>query len=186
MIDPKAKSPNYFHSPYTPPGDRSVAVQYKPNNEKRPEPAYKTLPPVHNPTIAANAYKRSMDAPITITQRELLSISPEVRSQYKDSTTTRRIPYNNGTTAQNIREIETEDCDNQQLLATVTDIQPTYAILLTEESTKNTSVPSIIPDITISPPLAKQFNSQEDQLQSNITDNGTEANYNNSITNMRS
>src|ERR1700678_322722 len=125
-----------------------------------------------------------MDAPITITQRELLSISPEVRSQYKDSTTTRRMPYNNGTTAQNIREIETEDCDNQQLLATVTDIQPTYAILLTEESTKNTSVPSTIPDITISPPLAKQFNSQEDQLQSNVSDIGTEADYNISITDM--
>src|ERR1700678_1875389 len=94
-----------------------------------------------------------MDAPITITQRELLSISPEVRSQYKNSTTTWRMPYNNGTTAQNYRKIETEDGDNQQLLATVTNIQPTYAFLLTEESTKNTSVPSIIPDITTSPPL---------------------------------
>src|ERR1700678_499071 len=127
-----------------------------------------------------------MDAPITITQRELLSISPEVRSQYKDSTTTRRMPYNNGTTAQNLCERETEDCNNQQLLATVTDIQPTYTFLLTEESTKNTSVLSIIPDITISPPLAKQFNSQEDQLQSNVSDNGTEADYNISSTDMRS
>src|SRR5271168_4112571 len=178
---------NARNTAYTPPVDRNVAVPDKPNNGKRPEPAYKTLPPVHDPTIAANAYKRSMDAPITITQRELLSISPEVRSQYKDSTTTRRIPYNNGTTAQNIREIETEDCDNQQLLATVTDIQPTYAILLTEESTKNTSVPSIIiPDITISPPLTKQFNSQEDQLQSNVSDIGTEADYNISITDTHS
>src|ERR1700678_1318828 len=70
-----------------------------------------------------------MDAPMTITQRELLCISPEVCSQYKDSTTTRRMPYNNGTTAQNYRKIETEDCNNQQLLATVTDIQPTYAFL---------------------------------------------------------
>src|SRR5271168_2459475 len=102
------------------------------------------------------------------------------------STTTRRILYNNGTTAQNYRKIETEDADNQQLLATITNIQPTYIFLLTEESTKNTSVPSIIPDITISPPLAKQFNSQEDQLQSNVSDIGTEADYNISITDMRS
>src|ERR1700678_1411420 len=58
---------NARNTAYTPPVDRNVAVPDKPNNGKRPEPAYKTLPPVHNPTIAANAYKRSMDAPITIT-----------------------------------------------------------------------------------------------------------------------
>jgi hypothetical protein len=33
-----------------------------------------------------------MDASITITQRELLSLSPEVRSQVRDVTTTRRVP----------------------------------------------------------------------------------------------
>ena len=53
---------------YAPPVNRNVAVPDKPNNGKRPDPAYKTLPPVHDPTIAANVYKRSMDAPITITQ----------------------------------------------------------------------------------------------------------------------
>src|ERR1700678_3138831 len=50
---------------YAPPVNRNVAVQDKPNKEKRPEPAYKTLLPVHDPTIAANIYKRSMDAPIS-------------------------------------------------------------------------------------------------------------------------
>src|ERR1700678_1379602 len=102
---------------YAPPVNRNVAAQYKPSNEKQPEPAYKTLPPVHDPTIAANVYKRSMDAPITITQRELLSMSPEVRSQYRDSTTTRRMPYNNGNTVQNYLKMETG----------VADKQPTYA-----------------------------------------------------------
>src|SRR5580692_6607153 len=38
--------------------------------------------------------------------------------------------------------------------------------------------------MTISPLLAKQFDSPKDQLQSNITDNGTAADYNNSITDM--
>lgn len=33
-----------------------------------------------------------MEAPITITQRELLSISPEVRAQVRDVTSTRRVP----------------------------------------------------------------------------------------------
>src|ERR1700678_1825796 len=42
---------------YAPPVNRNVAAPYKPSNDKRPEPAYKTLPPVHDPTIAANVYK---------------------------------------------------------------------------------------------------------------------------------
>src|ERR1700679_3832369 len=85
-----------------------------------------------------------MDAPITITQRELLSMSPEVRSQYRDSTTTRRMPYNNGVTAQNYLEMETETGDNQQLLATVANIQPTYAetqSTLVAENNSNRTLP---------------------------------------------
>jgi hypothetical protein len=54
--------------------------------------AYKTLPPIHDVAIAANVYKRAMDASFTITQRELLSLSPEVRSQVREDTTTKRIP----------------------------------------------------------------------------------------------
>jgi hypothetical protein len=42
--------------------------------------------------IAESVYKRSLETPITITQRELLSLSPEVRSQFRDSTITRRVP----------------------------------------------------------------------------------------------
>ena len=54
------------------------------------------------------------------------------------------------------------------------------------ESTRNKSAPSTIfvPNMTISPSLAKQFDSLKDLLQSNITDNRTVADYNNSITNM--
>ena len=59
---------------------------------KRPEAAYKTLPPIHNPNIAAEVYKQSMEAPITITQCELLSLSSEVRSQVRDATTTKQVP----------------------------------------------------------------------------------------------
>src|SRR5271155_4003739 len=114
---------------YAPPVNRNIAVPDKPNNGKRPEPAYKTLPPVHDPTIAANVYKRSMDAPITITQRELLSMSPEVRSQYRDSTTTRRMPYNNGNSAQNYLKMETG----------VADKQPTYAAEQSSFTFENTT-----------------------------------------------
>lgn len=77
---------------YAPPTDRNVGAPIK--APKKSEPAYKTLPPVHDPAIALDVYKRSMEAPITITQRELLSLSPEVRSQMRDVTTTRRIANN--------------------------------------------------------------------------------------------
>ena len=79
---------------YAPPASRNVGAPAKAPLNKKPDPAYKTLPPVHDASIATEVYKRSMETPITITQRELLSLSPEVRSQVRDVTTTRRIPNN--------------------------------------------------------------------------------------------
>lgn len=54
---------------YAPPTTRNVGAPIKaPVPAKKNEPAYKTLPPVHDPAIAAEVYKRTMDATITITQ----------------------------------------------------------------------------------------------------------------------
>jgi hypothetical protein len=94
---------------YTPPSTKNIGAQDKaPSNPfKRTDPAYKTLPPVHDPAIATSVFQRSMEAPITITQRELLSLSPEVRSQVRDTTTTRRIP----TASQNMYE-DFDDMEN--------------------------------------------------------------------------
>src|SRR5271163_5115927 len=113
---------------YSPPVNRNVAA--KPNqNFKRPEPVYKTLPPIHDSTIAANVYKRSMDAPITLTQRELLSLSPEVRSQVREATTTRRLPNKEGNTMQNYLDTEEEDdYGSQQIPRTIPDTVPTFAV----------------------------------------------------------
>src|ERR1700678_3709663 len=56
---------------------------------KKPETVPKVFPPIYDPSVAANIYKRSMDAPITVTHRELLSLAPEVRSQVREAITTR-------------------------------------------------------------------------------------------------
>lgn len=84
-------------------------------------PAYKTLPPIHDPAIAVDVYKRAMNTPITITQRELLSLSPEVRGQVREDTTTRRIPTVAPNTVQtNLQVIEEEDdfyCDTAPTFA---------------------------------------------------------------------
>lgn len=103
---------------YAPPATRNVGAPIKPPVvAKKHEPAYKTLPPIHDPSIAADVYKRSMDAPITITQRELLSLSPEVRSQVRDITTTRRIannPINPNVTVQNVLQFEENATDDEE------------------------------------------------------------------------
>ena len=78
----------------SPPVTKNVGAQDKliaPTN-KKPEPAYKTLPLIHNPLIAEDTYKCSLEMPITIMQWELLWLSPEVKLQFRDSTITWRIP----------------------------------------------------------------------------------------------
>ena len=90
---------------YTPPTDRNVGA---PVNTKKNDPAYRTLPAIHDPSVAIDVYKRSMETPITITQRELLSLSPEVRSQVREVTTTRRIPTNPPVTSQHSLQLEDE------------------------------------------------------------------------------
>jgi hypothetical protein len=92
---------------------RNVGAPIKPPAiVRKNDPAYKTLPPIHDPAVATEVYKRSMDTPITITQRELLSLSPEVRSQVRDITTTRRIPNSpTHTVSQNTLQLE-DDLDD--------------------------------------------------------------------------
>jgi len=109
-VQPEHPYRNAKDAAYVPPTNRNVGAQDKGahNNFKKPDAAYKTLPPIHDPNIATAVYKRSMETPITITQRELLSLSPEVRSQVRESTTTRRIP-NNSATAQNYLQADEED-----------------------------------------------------------------------------
>ncbi|KAJ7258618.1 hypothetical protein C8J57DRAFT_1073625 [Mycena rebaudengoi] len=76
---------------YAPPHDRNVGVRFaNPAPQKKPEPAYRTTAPIYDEKIANTVFGRSMDAPITLTQRELLSLSPEVRAQVRDATTSRR------------------------------------------------------------------------------------------------
>ena len=107
---------------YTPLTSKNVGTQDKqePPINKKQEPAYRTLPPIHDPSIAKTIYKQSMETPITITQRKLLSLSPEVWSQFRDSTITRRISNKDIQTTQAFwqEEIETTN-EIEQLLSTI-------------------------------------------------------------------
>jgi hypothetical protein len=76
---------------YAPPIGRKVVAPI-PLVEKKSEPAYKVQPPLYKASIATDVYSRTMDTPITVTQRELLSLAPEVRAQVREAITTKRMP----------------------------------------------------------------------------------------------
>lgn len=80
---------NALDAVYMPPQSRNVAAPPK-AAPKKAEPAYRTFPPIYDADIASTVYNRSLEAPVTLTQRELLSIAPEVRAHYRDSTTSKR------------------------------------------------------------------------------------------------
>ena len=75
---------------YTPPTDRNIGVP-APQTNKKSEPAYKQQSTIYKVSIATDVYSRTMDMPITVTQQELLSLSPEVRAQIREAITTHHI-----------------------------------------------------------------------------------------------
>jgi hypothetical protein len=54
-------------------------------------PQYHYSTPVEDPAIILKVVNCTLEVPVSITQRELLSISPEVQKQYKELTTMQRV-----------------------------------------------------------------------------------------------
>ena len=79
---------------YAPPSTRNVRAPPKApsTTSKKSEPAYKTLPPIHDPEIAKSVYDRVLGTPLTVTTHELLSLSPEVRTKLREAATNQRMP----------------------------------------------------------------------------------------------
>jgi hypothetical protein len=75
---------------YAVPRDRNFAALPKPPPAKKSEPAYRTFPPIYDGKVAADVYDRAMSSSVTVTQRELLSLSPEVRSQVREAISAKR------------------------------------------------------------------------------------------------
>ena len=69
---------------YVPTVSKGTGVQQTGN--KKQEAAFRTLPPVHDAAIASDVYKCTRELPITITQCELLLLSPEVCAQVREAT----------------------------------------------------------------------------------------------------
>ncbi|KZT18957.1 hypothetical protein NEOLEDRAFT_1183813, partial [Neolentinus lepideus HHB14362 ss-1] len=63
--------------------------------EKR-EPAYKTQAPVYNPQLTEDVFKRSLTSTcVSLSPEELLAISPDVRSKYREIVTPKKVPTPN-------------------------------------------------------------------------------------------
>ena len=71
---------------YAPPTTNNVTAKLKPAPVKKPDVPLRTAAPVYDPQVASAIYACTMDSQITITQRELLSLLPEVRNQVRKVT----------------------------------------------------------------------------------------------------
>ena len=65
---------------YAAPQNHNFGTAPKPPAAKKPDPAYRIQAPIYDGKIATDVYDRAMAASVTLTQRELLSLAPEVRS----------------------------------------------------------------------------------------------------------
>jgi hypothetical protein len=100
---------------------------------KKPETVPKVFPPIYDPFVAANIYKRSMDAPITVTHHKLLSLAPEVRAQVREAITTCHTQPKDTSTAQNLyQSSDDEQVDDyiNTLALTLTNTPPPGSIII--------------------------------------------------------
>jgi hypothetical protein len=58
----------------------------------KPDAQFKFQSPLENPTITQSVLDKALDVSITLSQRELLAVSPDLRRKLKDLTTGRRVP----------------------------------------------------------------------------------------------
>ncbi|KAJ7140863.1 hypothetical protein C8R44DRAFT_726576 [Mycena epipterygia] len=83
---PQPPFSNARDAAYAPPKDRNFGLP-PPKG-----PAYRTTAPIYNEKDAADVFDASLNAEVRLTQRQLLSLAPEVRARYREETTSRRAP----------------------------------------------------------------------------------------------
>ena len=92
LIEPEHPFQNAKDAAYLLPNSRNVEITAKVTPAKATTLAYKTLPLIHDPSITHNVFKRAMEAQVTITQCELLLLSPEVCAWIREDTTMKGFP----------------------------------------------------------------------------------------------
>ena len=90
-------------------------------------PQFRYQTPVEDPKLAKSVLERALDSKIELSQRELLALSPDVRKQIKEMTTTKRV-------AAGIYTEDTEDREEVVLLGEVHDARDQEAEEVAAES----------------------------------------------------
>ncbi|KAF7348937.1 hypothetical protein MVEN_01414100 [Mycena venus] len=95
VIQPAANGPQHpfakaNDAAYAPPKDRNLGLPAA--GPAKPAPAYRSTAPIYNEKDAAEVFNAVLDAPCSLTTRQVLSISPDVRSHMREVTTSRRAP----------------------------------------------------------------------------------------------
>ncbi|KAJ3555385.1 hypothetical protein NP233_g12224 [Leucocoprinus birnbaumii] len=80
---------------------------------------YRFAAPIENPQTVQDVIKRSLEGSVTISQRELLAIAPEVRKHLKEQVTTHRVPMGPPATATSL-----ENAANDVEISVSSFIQP--------------------------------------------------------------
>ena len=84
-----------------------ATTPHTPEKPQRPEPQFRYVTPIEDPALIAKVSKQSLDASITISTRELLSIAPDVRRHIKDQLITKRV--GTATTGALLETVEDEE-----------------------------------------------------------------------------
>lgn len=74
---PFAAVPN---ATYSAPTQRNFTAPPKPATQKKAQPAYRNITPIYNDKVALAAFDKIMTSMITLTHREVFSLSPELRT----------------------------------------------------------------------------------------------------------
>jgi hypothetical protein len=72
------------------------------------QPQFRFTSPIEDPKAVQNVIERSLDGTVTLTQRELYAITPDVRKHMKEQVTTHRVPTGHSVNISGLEEAPSE------------------------------------------------------------------------------
>lgn len=91
-----------------PPQNNPVAQEISNQTDQAKIVAYRKDAPIHDNKLTKEVFRRMLQSKFEITHEELLSLSPELREQYKTSISNKRIPKENDKTVSSLENALTE------------------------------------------------------------------------------
>ena len=96
----------------------------------RPEPQFRYVTPIEDPALITKIAQQSLDTPITISTRELLSVAPDIRCHIKDQLVTKRV----ATSATNLNSAFIETVEEEEIPSTLMANVPADKIIVAKHT----------------------------------------------------